>query len=126
MIDIYDYTIDGVGGSIKNEDETLYEPPENPLWEKWLREYPPMRNGRPCGPVCGYYDDGRPIPNYTCVICHEDKCPYCDDWEVPEEDREEYEKWLDDSSVYFKKHNPNYMNFIEKLCEEINKEGELE
>lgn len=92
---------------IVNEDgSNMDDFPENPLIEKWDNLYPPTRWGKPCGPVLGYYDDGKPIMNYTCVMCHEKKCRHSDDWEVPEEDREEYEKYLKQVDEYNKIHNP--------------------
>ena len=65
-----------------------------------------MRNGIPCGPYLGKFDDGKPIMNYTCVMCYEEKCQHSDNWKVPEEDKEEYEKYLEQVEEYNKTHNP--------------------
>ena len=92
---------------IINEDgSSMKDFPENPLKEKWDRLYPPMRHGKPCGPYLGKFDDGRPIMNYTCVICHEEKCQHSDNWKVPEEDKEEYEEYLKRVDEYNRTHNP--------------------
>lgn len=91
-----------------NEDGTEFNPPMNPLDEKWDKLYPPMRYGEPCGPVLGHFEDGRPIMNFSCVLCHNEKCRHSDDWKVPEEDREEYEAWRKEYDEYIDKHNPNF------------------
>lgn len=93
-----------------NEDGTEFNPPKNPLEEKWNQMYPPMKHGEPCDPVLGYFNDGRPIMNYGCVLCHEEKCPNSDYWKVPEEDQEIYDAWEKECREYFNKHNPNFAN----------------
>ena len=124
---------------IINEDGSKMDDfPKNPLKEKWDKLYPPTRNGKPCSPYLGKYDDGRPIMNYTCVICHEKKCQHSDDWEIPEEDKEEYEKYQKQVDEYNKIHNPKLYALkigeisleqfmgndtnIEEIVEEINNE----
>ena len=98
---------------LMNEDGTEFHPPKNPLEEKWSKLYPPMRHGEPCGPVLGHYEDGRPIMNFSCVMCGEEKCPISENWKVPEEDREVYEAWRKEFEEYIDKHNPNHMQRIE-------------
>ena len=52
--------------------------------KKWEKKYPPIKDGKPCcGPILGYKNDGRPIANYSCVLCHEEKCIHSDYWKVP-------------------------------------------
>lgn len=92
---------------IINEDGSKMDDwPKNPLKEKWDKLYPPMRNGKPCGPYLGRFEDGRPIMNYTCVICYEEKCQHSNSWKVPEEDKEEYAEHLKRVDEYNKIHNP--------------------
>ena len=105
--------------SIGNEDGTPFEPPENPLNEKWNKLYPPTRYGEPCGPVLGYTNDGKPIANYSCILCHEDKCPYSEYWKVPEEDKEVYEKWTKECNEYYKLHNPKTYEVINNYDKEM-------
>lgn len=93
---------------IINEDGSkMNDRPKNPLKEKWDKLYPPTRNGKPCKTILGYYDNGRHIMNYTCVLCYEEKCQYSNNWKVPEEDREEYEKYSKQVDEYNKIHNPS-------------------
>lgn len=68
-------------------DGTVYDPPENPLIEKWKQKYPPK---------CKYYDD------LSCAWCY--KCPKGGYWDVPEEDKEEYERWQQDVMDYNNAH----------------------
>lgn len=101
-----------------NEDGTKFDPPKNPLIEKWDRLYPPMRYGEPCGPVLGHFEDGRPIMNYSCVLCHEEKCRHSDSWKVPEEDKEVYKAWQKEYEEYVNKHNPGFKEKIDSLLSE--------
>lgn len=107
---------------ITNEDGTIFDPPGNPLIEKWDRLYPPTRNGKPCGPITGYFDDGRPIMNYTCVICYEEKCRYSNGFKVPEEDIAEYETWKRSVDEYQETHNPSLMETVESYLKSKNME----
>lgn len=102
---------------IVNEDgtDTNFEYPENPLKDKWDKLYPPTRDGKPCGPVLGYKEDGLPIMNYTCVLCHEEKCQHSSYWKVPEEDREEWEKYRQAVLEYHKIHNPSMVKTLESM-----------
>ena len=56
------------------KDGTPFEPPEDPLAEKWNKLYPPCQS----------------IWDYNCMFC--DKCAYGDQWEIPTEDKELWEK----------------------------------
>lgn len=103
-----------------NEDGTSMDDiPKNPLKEKWLKLYPPTRNGKPCSNILGYQDDGTPIMNYTCVDCKESKCPHSDYWEVPEEDKEIYEKYKEERSKYLHLHNPDLFNKLKNTIQMI-------
>lgn len=59
---------------ILNEDGTEYDPPRNPLEEKWLKKYP----------VCE-------SQGCKCIFCS--RCPRGDNWEVPEEDKSS-DEWI--------------------------------
>lgn len=75
-----------------NEDGTNFNPPKNPLADKWSKS------------ECGH-------PTYRCMYC--DKCHYGDYWEVPDEDKEEYEKYCNSFSEYIKNHNPEIQNMVD-------------
>lgn len=60
---------------IVNEDGTEYNPPKNPLYEKWERLYP-----------------GCESTGYTCMFCG--SCPHGEYWKVPDEDAEVYNAYL--------------------------------
>lgn len=77
---------------IVNEDGTICNPPVNPLIFKWKKS------------ECG-------LPSYNCMYCN--KCHYGDYWEVPDEDKEEYGKYLNKLSEYNKIHNPSLQAIIE-------------
>lgn len=101
---------------IVNEDGTDCIIPANPLSEKWKEKYN-LRNGKPCSPILGRSEDGSPIMNYTCVLCHEEKCYLSDGFIVPEEDKEIYEKYLKERYNYLVTHNPSYKDLLEeKIC----------
>ncbi len=80
---------------IVNEDGTDINPPQNPLKEKWDKLYPakPM-------PQYSQVCDG-----YSCISCT--RCPRGGNWEVPEEDRVTYEKYLTEYQEYMLLHNPS-------------------
>lgn len=101
-----------------NEDGTKFDPPKNPLIEKWDVLYPPTRHGEPCGPVIGYFEDGREMMNYSCVICRNAKCRHSDSWRVPEEDKEAYNDWMREYEEYINKHNPCFKEKIISLLED--------
>lgn len=93
---------------IVNEDGTSVDDmPQNPLMEKWLSLYPPMRYGEPCSTVLGEYEDGRKIMNYSCVLCHNEMCPHSDSWEIPKEDLEEWNQYQEAVKEYHRAHNPS-------------------
>lgn len=109
---------------IVNEDGTsMKDFPKNPLLEKWDKLYPPTRYGQPCkGPIIGYYPDNTPIPNYGCVLCAESKCRHSDSFEVPEEDKEVYEEYLNKIEEYNALHNPSISFKIRANIINLNKE----
>lgn len=81
---------DWVIEKIINEDGTDYNPPKNPLAEKWKKLYPSCSN------------DG---DTYKCIYCG--KCPYGEYWYVPEEDRDEFNKYGKVLAEYDAIHNPS-------------------
>ena len=83
-----------------NEDGTSMDDfPKNPLKEKWNRFYPPTPKAE-YSQVC----DG-----YSCMWC--DRCPNGTHWEVPEEDKKEYEEYQQQIVEYHKIHNPTLYAF---------------
>lgn len=87
-----------------NEDGTdTSDFPQNPLKDKWDKLYPPMKDGNPCNYILGYYEDGRPIMNYSCVRCYEEKCQYSEGWKIPEEDIDTWNQYQDAIKEYHKK-----------------------
>lgn len=81
--------------AILNDDGTVYNPPKNPLKEKWDRLYPPTSMPQ-YSQVC----DG-----YSCMWCG--RCPKGSDWKVPEEDREVWEEYQKQIREYDRIHNPS-------------------
>ena len=79
---------------ILNEDGTVYDPPINPLKEKWAKLYPPT-------PMPQY---SQVCDGYSCMWCS--RCPYGDKWKCPEEDKEVYERYLKERQEYMELHNP--------------------
>ena len=77
---------------IKFPDGTLFEPPVNPLKEKWDKLYPPTPKPQ-YSQVC----DG-----YSCMWCG--RCPNGDYWKVPEEDKDIYDKWYKEYTDYCDSH----------------------
>lgn len=75
-----------------NEDGTDFNPPKNPLADKWSKS------------ECSH-------PTYHCMYC--DKCHHGDYFEVPDEDKEEYAKYLNELSEYNKIHNPLLQAIVE-------------
>ena len=90
------------------EDGTpLEDMPRNPLIDKWKKEgCTKNRFGNECSDILGYYEDGRPIVNYSCVLCSSNDCYLSDAWKVPEEDKETYEKWQNEVKEFYKLHSP--------------------
>lgn len=103
-----DFVITG----ILNEDGTELVYPANPLQEKWDNLYPPIRNGEPCGPILGYFKDGRPMMNYGCVLCCEEKCQHSSSWKCPEEDKEIYKQYMKECDEYFYAHNTHFSGIL--------------
>lgn len=68
--------VDGAIEMILNEDGTKYDPPKNPLTEKWEKLYPSCKGGS----------------GYKCLYCG--KCPYGEHWHVPEEDRDVWDSYM--------------------------------
>ncbi|MBO5386856.1 MAG: hypothetical protein J6A59_01755, partial [Lachnospiraceae bacterium] len=97
---------------IYNEDGTECKPPINPLLCKWDKLYLPRRYDRECNPILGYQPNGTPYMNYTCVLCTETKCRNSSCWEVPEEDKEEYNNYLKEYRRYMEEHNPSVYKLI--------------
>lgn len=60
---------------ILNEDGTEYDPPRNPLEEKWEKLYPSCGSG-----------------GYKCMYCG--KCPHGEYWKVPEEDKDDWVAYM--------------------------------
>lgn len=74
-------------------------PPINPLWKKWLRQYPPIPK-----PEYSQVCDG-----YSCTWCG--RCPHGDHWKCPEEDLEEYREYVLEYQKWQESH-PNWLNNI--------------
>lgn len=75
-----------------NDDGTVFDPPVNPLKEKWDKLYPPTKDGQPCW-------------GHRCMFCH--RCPMGDYWKCPDEDRDIYDKYLEEYWAYMRAHNPS-------------------
>lgn len=87
---------------VVNEDGTPYNPPENPLKEKWAKLYPPVSMPQ-YSQVC----DG-----YSCQWCG--RCPNGSYWKVPEEDLEVWNKYKKELEEYNRKHNSSLFKEEEK------------
>ena len=113
----YDIICDEIKLHIVNEDgtELLDGRPENTLTAKWDKKYPPTRNEKPCSPILGHYEDGRPIMNYTCVLCHEDRCRHSNNWKIPAEDLEEWKEYKRADHEYDRIHNKSMYNMVEDM-----------
>jgi hypothetical protein len=79
-------------GKMEWEDGTPFNPPENPLLEKWNKLYPPTKK-----PEYSQVCDG-----YSCMWCG--RCPHGEYWKVPEEDVDEYNEWLWKKEQYIQEH----------------------
>lgn len=83
---------------IVNEDGTDYNPPQNPLKEKWDRLYPPT-------PMPQY---SQVCDGYSCMWCG--RCPSGSNWKVPEEDKDVWEQFIEQRREYDRVHNPSLFN----------------
>lgn len=74
------------------EDGTKFDPPVNPLKDKWAILYPPIpkpNNSQVCD-------------EYSCMWC--ERCPKGSYWKCPEEDKEIYDKWQKEYCDYMESH----------------------
>ena len=81
--------------TIVNDDGTVYDPPKNPLAEKWSKLYPPS-------PMPQY---SQVCDGYSCMWCG--RCPQGSYWKVPEEDKEVWEQYQEEFREYNMIHNPS-------------------
>lgn len=88
---------------VNNDGTSIDKMPKNPLEEKWAKKYNLNGFGVECSNVLGKSENGNPIMNFSCVICHSRGCWRSDSFVVPEEDKEEYEKYLKELNEYHKK-----------------------
>jgi len=98
--------------SLYYNDGRLYDPPENPLKDKWNKLYPPISIPQ-YSQVC----DG-----YSCMWCG--RCPEGDNWEVPEEDREVFNAWQTEVTKYEEENGSILdvefvLNGVKELLEDI-------
>ena len=76
--------------AIVNGDGTKYDPPKNPLKEKWDGLFP-----------------GCESTGYKCMFCGE--CPHGDYWKVPDEDKDIYDAYLQTVQQYNAEHGNLYL-----------------
>ena len=89
--------------NVINEDGTNIDNfPENPLVEKWKKEYPMMD-------TCKKIEESN-FENYSCLSCG--KCPNGVYFKIPKEDLIEYKKYLEEIDEYNKIHNPNMYKIL--------------
>ena len=93
---------------IMSDGTPLTEAPKNPLTEKWEKNYTLDRFGKQCQDILGHYEDGRPIMNYDCVLCTSKMCYKSDKFEVPEEDKEVYENYMEQLDSFYEEHSTIY------------------
>lgn len=84
-----------INGLLNEDGTTLDNFPKNPLKQKWHTIFPSTPK-----PEYSQVCDG-----YSCMWCG--RCPKGSYWEVPEEDKEEYENYLKQVDEYNKIHNPS-------------------
>ena len=101
---------------IVNEDGTDvdFEYPQTGLNDKWDKLYPPTKYGKPCSTILGYQENGAPIMNYGCVLCHNEKCRHSNNWIVPDEDKEEWERYQQAIREYNRLHNPSMAKVLDE------------
>lgn len=86
---------------VNNDGTSLSDFPVNSLIDKWKSmEYTQNTNGESCSNILGYQENGAPYMNYGCVLCMSEKCYHSNNWKVPEEDKEEYEEYLNKVRQY--------------------------
>ena len=81
---------------LRFKDGTEVRPPKNPLEEKWAKLYPPI-------PMPQY---SQVCDGYSCMWCG--RCPQGDNWKVPEEDKEVYEKYKKELNEYYNRHEGGF------------------
>lgn len=88
-----------------NEDGTDidYNYPENPLKEKWNKLYPSIPK-----PEYSQVCDG-----YSCMYCG--RCPKGDNWEIPKEDKEVWDRYQKQIMEYHKLHNPDLYKILNNI-----------
>ena len=91
------------------KDGTSFNPPENPLADKWDKLYPPCEIGR-----YGGWD-------YQCMFCNQ--CHYGETWKIPEEDKEVWEKYRTELDSYIDAHG-GCENLVVDLNLDLIKEDE--
>lgn len=103
-----DKNMDLVGCKVElcNEDGTEFKPPINPLYEEWLKKYPPVPK-----PELSQVCDG-----YSCEYCG--RCPKGADWECPEEDLVVFTDYVIKYQEYYELHNPTNEGPIVKFIKE--------
>lgn len=79
--------------SIVNEDGTMFDPPKNPLKEKWDKLYPPT-------PMPQY---SQVCDGYSCMHCG--RCPNGELWKCPAEDKEVFKAYQSSVRDYIFAHN---------------------
>lgn len=99
---------------VNNDGTSMDDIPQNPLEDKWRQNNMINWRGNRCNDVLGYYEDGRPIVNYSCVLCKSSNCYLSDFFHVPEEDKEIYEKYKEDLKQYHKLHGNFLLHTKEK------------
>lgn len=81
--------------TIINADGTVFNPPKNPLEEKWNKLYPPT-------PMPQY---SQVCDGYSCLWCG--RCPNGSNWIVPEEDIKIWVRYQEQVREYMMQHNSN-------------------
>ena len=71
---------------MKWRDGTPFNPPKNPLKEKWDKLYPSCQDSW----------------DYGCMFCG--KCHFGDHWKIPKEDRELWNQFQSDMDAYVEAH----------------------
>ena len=71
------------------DDGTPFNPPKDPLKDKWDNLYPACKKGGEAW-------------DYACMFCG--KCPFGDHWKVPEEDKAVWKQYQADMEAYVNAH----------------------